>query len=90
MAFPDVDPSSIPIPQAIFRRTFQNPIMQILKKRSILETKLSDSVFTPHLWYSTSQVLKALQLFIASGNQLSEVNTYRFITGLVTICFLLR
>lgn len=77
VAFPDVDPSSIPMPQATFKRTVQDTIIHILK-RSTLEEKLSDSLFTPHLWYSTSEVLEALQLFISSGNQLSGVNTYRY------------
>ncbi|KAL0421836.1 UNVERIFIED_CONTAM: Alpha-N-acetylglucosaminidase [Sesamum latifolium] len=32
----------------------------------------------PHLWYSTSEVIRALQLFIASGDQLSESNTFSY------------
>lgn len=37
-----------------------------------------DSYDLPHLWYSTPEVLHALQLFMASGDELSESKTYSY------------
>lgn len=63
MAFPDVDPSFLS------RKSFLN------KKNHLKDT---DEAFDkPHLWYSTSEVIHALQLFIEGGNELSESNTFR-------------
>lgn len=64
VAFPDVDPSSISvIPEGSDRHDAGS---------------LQDAIFErPHLWYPTSEVIRALKLFIASGDQLSGSNTYR-------------
>ncbi|KAL3512948.1 hypothetical protein ACH5RR_025665 [Cinchona calisaya] len=76
VAFPDVDPYSISIPQVTICRRYENARIQNLR-RTALEG-LNDSFSKPHLWYSTSEVLQALKLFISSGDQLSEINTYRY------------
>ncbi|KAL0335697.1 UNVERIFIED_CONTAM: Alpha-N-acetylglucosaminidase [Sesamum radiatum] len=77
VAFPDVDPNSI----------FTSPLLSLLRKhrhsnnrslRRAIYQQTSNSYTHPHLWYSTSEVIRALQLFIASGNQLSESNTFRY------------
>ncbi|CAI9094176.1 OLC1v1029869C1 [Oldenlandia corymbosa var. corymbosa] len=76
VAFPDVDPKSISIPQVTIDRGHQEYGIQI-PRRNTLE-KLTDSFYTPHLWYSTSDVIQALGLFLSGGDQLSEINTYRY------------
>ncbi|XP_023730204.1 alpha-N-acetylglucosaminidase isoform X1 [Lactuca sativa] len=64
VAFPDVDPSFL-------------SRKKILNKKNHL--KDTDEAFDkPHLWYSTSEVIHALQLFIEGGNELSESNTFRY------------
>lgn len=75
MAFPDVDPFSIALPSfspigRYHHANYPSP------GRAIYE--LGDSYNHPHLWYSTSELIRALELFIASGDQLSETSTYRF------------
>lgn len=71
VAFPDVDPSIISVTQ----EKFQNHKKPVSKK-AVLKSETS-SYDQPHLWYSTSEVIRALELFIASGNELSASNTYR-------------
>lgn len=38
----------------------------------------TDSFDKPHLWYSTSEVIRALEIFISSGDELSGSNTYSY------------
>lgn len=71
MAFPDVHPSFISILQERY-----NHYGKSVSRRVALE-EITDSFEQPHLWYSTSEVIHALELFIASGDELSESNTYR-------------
>lgn len=71
MAFPDVDPSFILVPHKRY-----NQQRKSLSRRSAI-VRITDSFDTPHLWYSTSEVIHALELFISSGDELSESNTYR-------------
>ncbi|PIN26471.1 Alpha-N-acetylglucosaminidase [Handroanthus impetiginosus] len=78
VAFPDIDPNSI----------FTSPLLS----RAMYE-QIRDSYTHPHLWYLTSEVIRALELFIASGDHLSESNTYRFeffITHRINFCPLVR
>ncbi|XP_061369642.1 alpha-N-acetylglucosaminidase-like [Gastrolobium bilobum] len=71
VAFPDVDPSLISA-QHEQSRHYSKPF-----SRTII-TEITDSFDRPHLWYSTSEVIHALELFIASGNELSRSDTYRY------------
>lgn len=72
MAFPDVDPSFIARrPQGYHQNEKPSP-----SRRAVLK-ETTDSFERPHLWYSTSEVIHALELFIASGDELSDSNTYR-------------
>lgn len=64
VAFPDVDPYSIPIPNQRYHRRGRP-----LSGRAILREN-SLSFDQPHLWYSTSEVIRALELFLASGEEL--------------------
>ncbi|KAG9449509.1 hypothetical protein H6P81_009474 [Aristolochia fimbriata] len=73
VAFPDVDPSSILIPKAstsgmkkhIAMRTSQNNFMK-------------ETLDWPHLWYSTSDVVRALELFLSSRTKLAKSHTFRY------------
>ncbi|KAG9147805.1 hypothetical protein Leryth_003414 [Lithospermum erythrorhizon] len=74
--FPDVSPTSI--------STYRDQVNEIshhhsveVPQTSILE-ETADSYDRPHLWYSTSDVLHALQLFISVGDQLFESKTYSY------------
>ncbi|KAK4493383.1 hypothetical protein RD792_017717 [Penstemon davidsonii] len=71
VSFPDVDPNSIYTSAQLTLSDHSSP------RRAIYELK-SDSYTHPHLWYSTSEVIRALQLFIATGEQLIESDTYRY------------
>lgn len=73
MAFPDVDPSFIARPPQGY---YQNEKSLVSRRAELLE-EVTDSFERPHLWYSTSEVVHALELFIASGDELSGSNTYR-------------
>ena len=53
-------------------RHFENPMSQ----RSVIKN-ITESFDQPHLWYSTDEVIHALELFITSGDKLSRSNTYR-------------
>ncbi|PQQ08441.1 alpha-N-acetylglucosaminidase [Prunus yedoensis var. nudiflora] len=72
VSFPDVDPSFISIPPEECQPN-ENPVAG----RAVLK-EITDSFDQPHLWYSTSEVIHALEIFIASGDELSESNAYRY------------
>ncbi|GAA0142030.1 hypothetical protein LIER_03027 [Lithospermum erythrorhizon] len=75
--FPDWDPSlynkaSIPAPSQMhnLRRVHGS------RRFFFLETSFPEQ--TPHLWYSTQEVIAALKLFLEAGNELSGSLTYRY------------
>ncbi|KAJ4850060.1 hypothetical protein Tsubulata_034420 [Turnera subulata] len=71
VAFPDVDPFSIlGLPKA-----YSNG--QLASRRAVL-VENSDSYDHPHLWYSTAEVIRALELFISGGDELAGSNTYSY------------
>ncbi|KAG8488200.1 hypothetical protein CXB51_018538 [Gossypium anomalum] len=72
VAFPDVNPSLISSPLEMYPH-YGKPT----SRRAILREK-TNAYEQPHLWYSTSEVIKALELFIASGKELSASNTYSY------------
>ncbi|KAK9925851.1 hypothetical protein M0R45_023115 [Rubus argutus] len=73
VAFPDVDPSFI----ARRPQGYHQNEKPLVSRRAVLK-EITDSFERPHLWYSTSEVIHALELFIASGDELSDSNTYRY------------
>lgn len=75
VAFPDVDPSSVSTSEMSAFRHQRNSIP--LSRRDFLKDA-TDSFDRPHIWYSTSEVIRALELFIESGAELSGSNTYRY------------
>ncbi|XP_010027872.2 alpha-N-acetylglucosaminidase isoform X1 [Eucalyptus grandis] len=72
VAFPDADPSSISFSQLRYHR-YGKPLFRgaVLNEK----TGLTDE---PHMWYSTSEVVRALELFLAGGDQLQSSDTYRY------------
>ncbi|KAG6510426.1 hypothetical protein ZIOFF_028447 [Zingiber officinale] len=72
VAFPDVDPSVILIPELSGRKYFRG---HILKRRQMKET--TDSYEHPHLWYSVSDVINALVLFLENGDEVADSHTFR-------------
>uniref|UniRef100_A0A5B7BGJ5 Alpha-N-acetylglucosaminidase n=1 Tax=Davidia involucrata TaxID=16924 RepID=A0A5B7BGJ5_DAVIN len=76
VAFPDADPSFISIPQVSINGGYQQHSKPVSRRAVLKET--TDSFDQPHLWYSTSEAIRALKLFIASGDELSGSNTYRY------------
>ncbi|KAK7354098.1 hypothetical protein VNO80_19556 [Phaseolus coccineus] len=70
VAFPDVDPSLISVQHDQFHHYYR-PSGTVIKE-------ITDPFDRPHLWYSTSEVIYALELFITSGDELSRSKTYRY------------
>ncbi|XP_072975056.1 alpha-N-acetylglucosaminidase [Typha angustifolia] len=52
------------------------PIVENKFRISLRET--SSDLPHPHIWYSTEEVINALQLFLSAGNDLPETSTYRY------------
>lgn len=69
VAFPDVDPSLISV-QHDQSHHYDRPSATFIKETT-------DTFDRPHLWYSTSEVIYALELFITSGDELSRSKAYR-------------
>ncbi|XVF09218.1 hypothetical protein REPUB_Repub07fG0073100 [Reevesia pubescens] len=72
VSFPDVSPSFISLPRESYQH-YGKPT-----SRRVILREQTDAYDQPHLWYSTSEVIKALELFIASGDELSTSNTYSY------------
>ncbi|ESW10117.1 hypothetical protein PHAVU_009G182100 [Phaseolus vulgaris] len=70
VAFPDVDPSLISV-QYDQSHHYYRPSGTVIKE-------ITDPFDRPHLWYSTSEVIYALELFITIGDELSRSKTYRY------------
>lgn len=77
MSFPDVDPNSVLTSSLLSLSGEHRHYNRLSLRRAAYELTSYDYTH-PHLWYSTSEVIRALQLFIASGDQLSESSTYRY------------
>lgn len=71
--FPDISPSSFST-QLSKRRG-----MSISSNhRRFFLSEVSGSLPHPHLWYSTKEAIKALELFLNAGNDFSKSLTYRY------------
>jgi len=71
--FPDISPSSISS-QLSKRRG-----MSIMRNhRRFFLSEVSGSLPHPHLWYSTKEAIKALELFLDAGSTFSKSLTYRY------------
>ncbi|KAI4336089.1 hypothetical protein L6164_014661 [Bauhinia variegata] len=71
VSFPDVDPSLISVQH-------EHSLHYAIPNTRTVIKEVTDSFDRPHLWYSTSEVINALKLFIASGDVLSSSNAYRY------------
>ncbi|XP_058787340.1 alpha-N-acetylglucosaminidase-like [Vicia villosa] len=71
VAFPDVDPSLLSVQHEHSSSQAKTNSRTIIKE-------VTASFDQPHLWYSTSEVIYALELFISSGDELSKSSTYRY------------
>jgi alpha-N-acetylglucosaminidase len=71
VAFPDVNPNLVSMLQGSHHTD-----VKLVSRRAAL-IKNTDSYEHPHLWYSTTEVVRALELFIAGGDELSGSSTYR-------------
>ncbi|KAJ0095775.1 hypothetical protein Patl1_17155 [Pistacia atlantica] len=73
--FPDWNPSS----GSHISKQNQMPVTLTLPgPRRYLSPKKSSQLPQAHLWYSTQEVVNALQLFIDAGNDLAGSSTYRY------------
>ncbi|XP_066379796.1 alpha-N-acetylglucosaminidase-like isoform X1 [Miscanthus floridulus] len=71
--FPDISPSSVSS-QLSKRRG-----MSIMRNhRRFFLSEVSGSLPHPHLWYSTKEAIKALELFLDAGSVFSKSLTYRY------------
>lgn len=76
VAFPDIDPSFISKPHLFIHGKRDG---QLESRRGILE-ETTDYFDQPHIWYSTAEVIRALELFITSGDALSGSITFRLVS----------
>ncbi|KAJ3683836.1 hypothetical protein LUZ60_014063 [Juncus effusus] len=70
--FPDLSPSLTKQYQLSIRRD----LSRINPRFSLRE--ISSNLPQPHLWYSTKEAIKALKLFLHTGNSLSRSSTYKY------------
>jgi len=71
--FPDMSPSSF---SSQFSK--RRGISLARKHPRFFLSEVSASLPQPHLWYSTKEAVKALDLFINAGNDLSKSLTFRY------------
>ncbi|XP_064993348.1 alpha-N-acetylglucosaminidase [Musa acuminata AAA Group] len=76
VAFPDVDPSVILIPEISEERKLVHFSRQLSEREPLKET--ANSYDQPHLWYSTADVTRALVLFLENGYDVSDSQTFRY------------
>ncbi|EMS50400.1 hypothetical protein TRIUR3_11279 [Triticum urartu] len=69
--FPDISPSSFSSQYS------KRKIISHVRKHPRFLGEVSASLPQPHLWYSTEEAVKSLELFLKAGNGLSESLTYR-------------
>ncbi|XP_057780811.1 alpha-N-acetylglucosaminidase-like isoform X2 [Salvia miltiorrhiza] len=78
VSFPDVDPNSVSTSSSLLSLPGARRHHHRLALGRAAYPQNSYDYTHPHLWYSTSEVIRALQLLIAGGDQLSESSTYRY------------
>ena len=75
VAFPDVEPFVIQTPglYTSSSKTYSTK----LSKNYIAVDASNDEYEHPHLWYDTDAVIRALELFLRYGDEVSDSNTFR-------------
>lgn len=76
VAFPDVDPSVILISDAS-NDVNEHNFSRHLSEKALLLRGATNEFDKPHLWYSTADVIYALELFLANGDEVSDSDTFR-------------
>ncbi|KAF8728724.1 hypothetical protein HU200_018000 [Digitaria exilis] len=71
--FPDICPSSFSS-----QLSKQRGMSISSNHRRFFLSEVSGSLPHPHLWYSTKEAIKALELFLNAGNDFSKSLTYRY------------
>lgn len=74
--FPDWDPS---VNNQHDAREFvkRHGLLGMQPNRRFLLHEMSSSLPQPHLWYNNQDSISALKLFLAAGEELAEIPTYR-------------
>ncbi|KAI3870694.1 hypothetical protein MKW92_003699 [Papaver armeniacum] len=75
VSFPDVDPSFISLEETSTTELPHGLIEQVSRRQS---KNVRNSFEQPHLWYSPADVIHALELLLANGAKLAEIQTYRY------------
>ncbi|KAI3952147.1 hypothetical protein MKW98_005842 [Papaver atlanticum] len=76
VSFPDVDPSFI-CQEGISTTELSHGLIEQVSRRQS-KKNVKNSFEQPHLWYSTADVIHALELLLQSGAKLSKIQTYRY------------
>ncbi|XP_026423582.1 alpha-N-acetylglucosaminidase-like [Papaver somniferum] len=76
VSFPDVDPSFFSLEETSTIEPAHGLIEQVSSRQS--KKNVKNSFERPHLWYSTADVIHALELLLENGAKLSEIQTYRY------------
>ncbi|KAI5010321.1 hypothetical protein ZWY2020_012458 [Hordeum vulgare] len=76
VAFPDVEPSVIQTP-GLYARTSKN-YSTTLSENYVMKDAPNDAYEQPHIWYDTIAVIHALELFLESGDEVSDSSTFRY------------
>ncbi|KAL6651905.1 hypothetical protein ACP70R_010830 [Stipagrostis hirtigluma subsp. patula] len=79
VAFPDVEPFIIETPGLY--TSARKEISTMSSKNKIVMDTSSDAYEKPHLWYDTSAVIHALELFLQYGDEVFDSNTFSWKTG---------
>jgi alpha-N-acetylglucosaminidase len=88
VAFPDVEPSIILNEEKLHKTSGTNSFLVQQLSEKNLQDEISDVTYEkPHLWYSTADVINALQTFLDNGEEVSDIPTFR--QGIQLLCCLL-
>jgi alpha-N-acetylglucosaminidase len=71
--FPDISPSSVS-----FQLSKRRGMSIMTNHRRFFLREVSGTLPHPHLWYSTKEAIKALELFLDAGSVFSKSLTYRY------------
>lgn len=74
VAFPDVEPFVIQT-QGLYMS--YGKLYATRSSKNYVKGTSNDAYEHPHLWYNTSVVVHALELFLQYGDEVSDSNTFR-------------
>uniref|UniRef100_A0A0D9WAE7 Alpha-N-acetylglucosaminidase n=1 Tax=Leersia perrieri TaxID=77586 RepID=A0A0D9WAE7_9ORYZ len=76
VAFPDVEPFAIQTPGLY--TSSSNMFSTKSSKNYIVMDASNNEYEQPHLWYDTNAVIRALELFLRYGDEVSDSSTFRY------------